>query len=97
MGLKYRDLESLLQSKFRFVRAEHHESGHRWYELQIPDGPTVRTKVSHGTGELSKSLEGAIARQLRVRTTFFRGMMDCHNSYEDYCQKVRTTPFSPGG
>lgn len=63
---------------------------------RLINGPTIRTKVSHGTGELSKALEGAIARQLKVRTTFFRGMMDCHNSYEDYCQKVCAMPFSPG-
>jgi len=70
-------------------------SGER-YELEIPSGPTVRIRVSHGTGKLSKALEGAISKQLKVRTTFFRGMMACHNSYKDYCQKVCTTPFCPG-
>ena len=95
MGLKYRKLEKLLRNKFCFVRAKHHAVDHKWYELEISDGPTIRTKVSHGSGELGEYLEGKIAKQLRVRTPFFREMMSFRKDFDDYCSKVLNDPYSP--
>lgn len=95
MGLKYRQLERLLRDKFSFVRDEDHAVDHKYYVLEISDGPTIRTKVSHGSGELSKGLEGKIAKQLRVRTPFFREMVSCTKDSDQYRSQVLSDPYPP--
>ena len=95
MGLKYSELQRLLQAKFSFVVARSHSVDHHWYELKISDGPTIRTKVSHGKGELGKVLEGRIAKQMRVRTPFFREMMSCTKDSDQYLSQVLNDPYPP--
>lgn len=95
MPIKPRQLERLLQSKFAFTIAKQHSVDHRWYELRLPGLPPIRTKVSHGNKEISRRLEAAIARQLRVRRTFYQGMVSCTNSREAYYQQVQEDPFPP--
>ena len=95
MPRKPKEIERLLQSKFGFSPAKGHSSDHRWYELHLPDLPTILTMVSHSRKEISRGLESAIARQLRVRKQYFRGMMDCTYNREDYYRQVREDPFGP--
>ncbi len=95
MSRKPRKIEKVLQSKFGFSPAEGHSSDHRWYELQLPGLPLILTKVSHNKKEIGPKLEGKIARQLRVRGPYFRGMVDCKNNREDYYQKVQEDPYPP--
>lgn len=95
MPIRPRDLESSLQRKFGFSRAEGHSSDHRWYELHLPGLPVILTRVSHGRRELSRSLLSQIARECHVRTRFFHGMIDCANDREDYYQQVQEDPFPP--
>ncbi len=95
MGLKYSKLQRLLQGKFSFVEASSHSDDHNWYELEISDRLTVRTKVSHGSGELGNRLEGKIARQLKVRTGFFREMVTCTKDAGEYRSQVLSDPYPP--
>lgn len=95
MVLKTRELRSLLENKFGFRRAEGHSSDHVWYELELSGLPTILTKVSHGSREIGRKLEGKIARQLRVRKPFFRGMVNCTNDLDDYGRQVREDPYPP--
>jgi len=95
MPRKSRELESLLLSKFGFTRAEERSSDHRWYELNLPGLPTIATKFSHSNKDIGATLEGLIARQLRVRKPFFTGMIDCTRSRQDYYQQVQQDPFPP--
>ena len=95
MSIKVKHLESLLTDKFHFSRSPHHSTDHRWYELHLEGVPVILTKVSHTKKEISAALEGKIARQLRVRKTFFRGMVICSNSCEDYYHQVKEDPFPP--
>jgi hypothetical protein len=95
MPHKLQKIERLLQNKFGFSPAKGHSSDHRWYELHLSDLPPILTKVSHSRKELSRGLESAIARQLRVRKQYFRGMVDCTHNCEDYYRQVRETPFPP--
>jgi hypothetical protein len=88
-------IEKTLLHKFGFQPAENHEIGHRWVELQLPNLPNILTRVSHNRKDIGVKLEGKIARQLRVRTVFFRGMISCTNSQEDYYKQVRENPFPP--
>lgn len=95
MPLKPRELEDLLQTKFGFSPAQDRAPDHRWYELQLPELPCILTKVSHNKKEIHSNLESKIARQLRVRTPYFKGMVSCTNSREDYYEKVREDPYPP--
>ena len=95
MPLRPNVVINTLTNKFHFEPARGRSDDHRWFELKLPDLPPIVTKVSHGRGEISLKIESMMARQLRVRTTFFRGMVDCTNSNENYCQQVRDDPFPP--
>jgi hypothetical protein len=95
MPFRGHEIEAILQDKFGFVRAEGHNSDHRWYELRLPGLPTILTKVSHGRHEVSAKVEGQMARQLRVRGPYFQGMLSCTHERDAYYQRVRDDPFPP--
>lgn len=95
MPLRPRELENILTNKFHFEPAQGHSSDHRWYELKLPNLPTILTKVSHSRQEIGSNLEGKIARQIRVRKNYYRGMISCTNDCEDYYRQVRTDPYPP--
>lgn len=95
MPYKPREIERILRNKFGFDPAEGHSADHIWYELHLLDLPPILTKVSHSKKDIGRKLEGKIARQLRVRTSYFRGMVDCTHNCEDYCRQVRDDPYPP--
>jgi hypothetical protein len=95
MPIKTRDLESKLQGKFGFSQSKTRSKDHRWYEIKIPGLPLIATKVSHGAREISSGLESRIAKQLRVRITFFRGMIKCSNNSDAYQKQVNEDPYPP--
>ncbi len=88
-------IESRLLSKFEFHEAHGRSHDHKWYELILPGLPVISTKISHGKNEVDKNIESKIARQLRVRTQYFRGMIECTNSREDYYKQVKDAPYPP--
>jgi len=92
MSITNRDFEGLIQTKFDFVSARK-ASDHRWYVLKLDGLPPILTKASHAKAEITGKLESAIAKQLRVRTPFFREMMNCTKSREEYYQQIRSDPF----
>lgn len=98
MPIKTRDFVRLLRRKFGFVPCTTHGDDHDWYELTLPEMPTILTRVSHvhqSPSEISDVLLGLIARQLRVRAPYCRGMFQCTNSREDYYRQIRSDPYPP--
>lgn len=95
MPIKPRDLEDMLENKYGFVPAKGHSSDHRWYELKLPDMPSILTKVSHSRKEIGDPLLGKIARQLRVRKPYFNGMVSCNHSRADYYGQIQDDPYPP--
>ena len=95
MPYKPKEVERKLRDKFAFSVAKEHGFDHRWFELKLSGLPAILTKVSHNRKEIGANLEGKIARQLRVRTRYFRGMIDCTNTREDYYRQVREDPYPP--
>jgi hypothetical protein len=95
MPIKPQELEKLLTIKFGFSLAVERSPDHRWYELRLAGIPLIATKVSHSKTEIGATLEAKIARQLRVRHPYFRGMVDCTNSRQDYYRQVHEEPFPP--
>jgi len=95
MPFKPAEIEASLQGKFGFSPAEGHSSDHRWYELCLPGLQPILTMVSHGKKEIDANIEGKMARQLRVRAPFFRGMIRCTKNRDDYCRQVHEDPYPP--
>lgn len=94
MPFRPSEIERLLQNKFGFERVSEKQD-HRWYSLRLEGMPTITTKVSHSRGDVGSQLESRIAKQLRVRNPFFKEMMSCTKSRDDYEHQVRDAPFPP--
>jgi hypothetical protein len=95
MPIRPKKLQSILETKFRFKKAEGHSSDHYWYELKLEGIPKILTKVSHSRDPISPKIESMIARQLRVKKSYFVGMVSCENSREDYYQQIIRNPIPP--
>jgi|SRR3990172_11686787 len=95
MPIKPKQLESILQNKFDFKLAKGHSSDHRWYELTLTGLPTILTKISHSGEPINSSIESKIARQLRVKKSYYIEMISCKNSREDYYKQIREDPIPP--
>lgn len=95
MPRKPREIEGCLVNKFKFKEAKTRSSDHRWFELRLDGLPVILTKVSHSREEIGSSLEGKIARQLRVKKAFFNEMMDCTKGKGEYERQVRDDPVPP--
>jgi hypothetical protein len=94
MQFKPKDIEALLEFKFKFSPAK--GKTHRFYELVFDDLPPIRTHVSHGNrATLGDDLYKAIGRELHVGTGFCKAMMNCTKSLKDYLQAIRTHPNPP--
>lgn len=82
-------------NKFGFTQSESRSTDHRWYELHLEGLPIIATRVSRNNNDIGSKLEGMIARQLRVRNPFFKEMIECTKSKEDYEHQVRNAPYPP--
>ncbi len=90
-----REVERTLINKFQFARAERKADDHRWLQLKLDNIPTIFTKFSHTREDISDRIWGLIARQLKVRTPYLNGMVDCTNGREAYYELLRTAPYPP--
>ena len=90
MSRKGREIRHLLMDKFGFTEST---TDHYWYELSLPDLPTIKAKISFGSKTYDDKLQGYVARQLLVRRRFYEEMMNCSRSREDYYQIVQIDPF----
>jgi len=95
MSIKPKELENILTNKLKFILSKNHSSDHRWYELELPGLPTIRTKVSHSRKPIEKGLESLIIKQLRVKKPFYIEVISCTKSQEEYYIQVETDPFPP--
>lgn len=95
MPLKAKDVEDKLLSKFHFSYSETRAVDHVWMEISIPGLPVISTKLSHSITELSDDLVGKMAKQVRVRANFFRQMIGCTKSRDEYIAQVCEDPFPP--
>jgi hypothetical protein len=84
MPLKRGKVESQLKRKFHFVPSKNRSSDHVWLELKLSGVPTIFTKLSHSRDELRAPLINAMARELKVNSQFFIGMIECSKSEADY-------------
>lgn len=88
-----RDIRRCLLHKLGFTEDKGRD--HHWYTLILPSHRVVRTKVGRHSRDYGSVLEGKMARQLRVNVTFFRELVSCTKSREDYIAQVETHPVPP--
>lgn len=89
MSRDNREIERILLTKFEFAECENRADDHRWVELKLPGIPTIRTFFSHAKQSIGDDLWKKIAAQLKVRSPYLDGMVDCTNSRDDYHKKVK--------
>jgi protein involved in temperature-dependent protein secretion len=94
MAIKPTDLEKILQDKFGFNLDATHKT-HRWFVLRLEGLPVITTMVSHSRAEIRDNLESKISKQLKVKAQYFRGMVNCTKSREDYYLQVHQAPYPP--
>lgn len=93
---KSREIEEILVDKFGFELDDDAAAHHRFYVLKLENLPLIRTKFSHTRKtDIGRKLESIIARQLHVRSKFFREMLDCTQDKEDYYLQVEDDPYPP--
>ncbi len=97
MPIKPGEFENKMRQKFKFQTAKNHSDDHIWLELKLEGAPAVLTKLSRNGDELRDRLIGKIARQLRVKTSYLKEMVDCTKSQSEYYELVRNTPVRPFG
>jgi hypothetical protein len=90
-----REVERTLIRKFNFTRADRRADDHRWLQLKVGNLPTIFTKLSHTREDISERIWGLIAQQLKVRTPYLNGMVDCTNSKDAYYNLLETDPYPP--
>lgn len=88
MPLDNREIERVLLSKFDF-EVVRQKRRHRHLQLKIDGCAAVTTMLSHSNQTLSRGLESTVAKQLKVQTQFFREMIGCTKSREEYYRHLR--------
>jgi hypothetical protein len=92
MPYKPREIEKMLTRK---LEMSVEDADHKWFKLDLEGLPPIRTKLPNHKGDIKPKLEGRICNQLRVRKTFFHGLMDCTKKLQDYEKQIRNDPFPP--
>ncbi len=92
MSFSTKDVRDKLTDKFGFERDRQHAKDHEWYVLELTGVESVRTKFSHSRPEIAGKLESMMSRQLRVSTPYFREMIRCAKSNEEYIAKLTFDP-----
>lgn len=88
------EIEIMLLKKLK-MKSE--DADHEKFCLEIEGIPTIRTKLPNHKKDIGDVLEGRIHKQLRVRKQFFRELMDCTKSREDFINQIRNDPYPPFG
>lgn len=88
MSLPRREVERQLTQK---LLMEPRPGDHRYYYLFINGRKVARTHVSTGTNSrtLGDNMVSTMARQLNVTTSFFREIVNCTKTRDQYLQQLR--------
>lgn len=91
------DIARTLRRKFKFEDVKDKKK-EIYLRLELPGIEPVVTYVSHPKSSrttVGKKLEGKMARQLRVEVPYFKGMMQCTNSCDDYYHRLEAELRTP--
>jgi len=69
---------------FRKLRLEIHNSHHKMAYFVHEGKRILKTRLSHGDGELSPAIVWCICKQLHLTHTQLAELFACHFGYDDY-------------
>ena len=90
MGYKPSDVEKILIKKLGMSLKSRPNNPHSWYVLEIEGLNPITTMLpTNHKKDIEDSLLSIISRQLQVKPIFFKGILDCHISRDDYLKLLR--------
>lgn len=93
MSLKRREIEDVLTGKFGFEEISSTRGGHPRFAFYHNGKKIASTGFSHAfrrNTDIGPGLLGRMAKEVRVETqNFFRGMIECQNSLNDFIEQLR--------
>ena len=90
MGYKPSDVEKILIKKLGMSLERRPNNSHSWYVLEIEGLNPITTMLpTNHKKDIEDSLLSIISRQLQVKPIFFKGILDCHISRDDYLKLLR--------
>jgi hypothetical protein len=85
MQLKKREAQTLFSKLGLEVRSSHHKSATLYYEGKA----IIRTRISHGRGDIPASIVAKMRSQLKVTEAQMAALVECSMTYEDYIRLLR--------
>lgn len=91
MALARNGVEQQLSQKLLMELRQGKRADHRYYVLMIDGVKVAQTHVSTGTSykTLGNDLVSSMARQLYLTAPFFRDIVNCKKSRDDYLQCLK--------
>ncbi|MCE7987234.1 MAG: hypothetical protein DYG89_39185 [Caldilinea sp. CFX5] len=86
MQLKKREAETLFGKLQLDVESSHHKTATFYYSGRA----ILRTRVSHGRGDIPPIIVAKLRSQLKVTEEQMRRLVDCSMSYEEYVSLLIT-------
>jgi len=86
MPLKKREAEALFAKLHLVLQTSHHKSATLYYEGRA----IIRTRISHGQGDIPPIIVAKMRSQLKVTETQLPALVDCSLSYEEYIELLKT-------
>ena len=68
------------------LQTSHHKTATLYYEGRA----IIRTRISHGQGDIPPIIVAKMRSQLKVTEAQLRALVDCSLSYEDYIELLKT-------
>jgi len=85
VGYKPSYVEKILMNKLGMYLKKKPNDSHSWYVLEIKGLNPITTKLpTNHKEDIEDQLLSIISRQLQIRPNFFKGILDCHISRDDY-------------
>ena len=85
MQLKKRQAEVVFTKLRLQVQDTHHKMATLYYEGRA----ILRTRISHGRGDIPSMIVAKLRGQLRVTEEQLRNLVDCTMTYENYIELLR--------
>jgi hypothetical protein len=85
MQLKKREAEALFAKLRLDVQTSHHKTATLYYAGRA----ILRTRISHGQGDIPPIIVAKLRNQLKVTEQQLRSLVDCGLSYEEYIELLK--------
>jgi hypothetical protein len=85
MQLKKREAEALFTKLRLDVQTSHHKTATLYYAGRA----ILRTRISHGQGDIPPIIVAKLRNQLKVTEQQLRSLVDCGLSYEEYIELLK--------